>query len=260
LLSAPSTALSIFALSAASIAAAAKPLAVSAGTARAHAFRRLRCPAQQGRCAKTTTAATARQTARQYQASQLVFLTTFLIVFALDLVILVAAADLVSQSESSKTATTATAGQPTRQYQASQLMFLTAFLIVVALHLVILVAAADLVSQSEGGKTATAANQPTREYQASQPVFLTAFLVVFVLLAFGLDNPVSEREAGELAAPVHAAGKKNLGHVAFISVAVQAVIHGFTFGHCISFRWFLRELRHARDAGHGCEKEVIGSR
>jgi hypothetical protein len=119
------------------------------------------------------------------------------------------------------------------------------------------------VSQSESGKTTAAAtaSQTADRHQAAEPVFLTAFLIVFfVLLAFGFENPVSERETGKLAAPVHAASKKYLGHVAFISIAVQTIIHGFTFGHCISFHWFSRELRLAPTRGMTLRKEAIGSR
>jgi hypothetical protein len=162
-----------------------------------------------------------------------VFLSAFLFVFALHLVILAAAADLVSQGESGKTTAAATASKTTRQYQASQPVFLTAFLfaflILFAFHLVILAAAADLASQGQGGKTTAAAtaSQSTRQHQASQPVFLSAFLsaflFVFVFLAFVFENSVSEREASKLAAPVHAARQKKLGHMTFISLAVQAI-------------------------------------
>jgi hypothetical protein len=113
-----------------------------------------------------------------------VFLTTFsfVFIFALHLVILAAAADLVSQGESGKTTAPAATGQTADRHQASQLVFLTTFVFIFALHLVILAAAADLVSQGESGKTTTttAASEPTRQNQASQPVFVTALSFIFV--------------------------------------------------------------------------------
>jgi hypothetical protein len=54
-------------------------------------------------------------------------------------------------------------------------------------------------------------------------VFLSALLIIFVFLAFAFEDPASEREASELATPAHAARQKNLGHMAFLSIAVQTV-------------------------------------
>jgi len=54
-------------------------------------------------------------------------------------------------------------------------------------------------------------------------VFLSTFLIVFVFLAFVFENSASECDAGELAAPAHAACQKKLGHMAFFSTVVQAV-------------------------------------
>ncbi|HKD46474.1 MAG TPA: hypothetical protein VKB67_02190 [Rhizomicrobium sp.] len=91
-------------------------------------------------------------------------------------------------------------------------------------------------------------------------MFITVLFIGFVTFVLLFQNLSCEREAAEFATPAHAACQKNLGQMALIPIIVQTITHGLTFGHCVSFHWFFRKLRHTPTRDITLSEEAIGSR